>query len=108
MTEQERQILEQSLEGAQPGTSITAPGLTPTKDLSDVMDLLDEIFSEDISYIKGESKSSKPKFNLVDYLKNQWKFYNVTQGGDVQIHCFDDECLDKVLTLTLHFAVCLF
>lgn len=71
MTEQERQILEQSLEGAQPGTSITAPGLTPTKDLSDVMELLDEIFSEDISYIKGESKSSKPKFNLVDYLKNQ-------------------------------------
>lgn len=67
----EEQILNQTLEGATPATSIQAPGITPAKTLDDVVLMIEEILGQSPAYIKGESKSSKPKFSLVDYLKNQ-------------------------------------
>ena len=68
---EEHHKLTESLEGAQPGSSINAPGLSPAKDLDDIINLIEDVLGKSPAFIKGDSKSSKPKFSLADYLKSQ-------------------------------------
>ena len=63
-------ILSEDLEGATTGSSINAPGGAKSLSLGKILEDIDTFFHENPDYIKGKSKSTKPKFNLVDYMKN--------------------------------------
>lgn len=56
--------------GAAPASSINQPGSTVPLTLGDILKDIEHVFGEDIDFIKGMSKNSKPKFNLVEYLKS--------------------------------------
>ena len=68
---EEHHKLTESLEGAKPGSTINAPGVSPAKNMEDIINLIEEVLGESPSFIKGESKSSKPKFSLTEYLRSQ-------------------------------------
>ena len=63
-------ILSEDLEGATTGSSINAPGAVKALTLSKILEDIEKFFGDNPDFKKGTSKSSKPKFNLVDYLKN--------------------------------------
>jgi len=66
----EHDILAETLDGARPASEINPPGTKKSIELDKVLGQLEDIFQGDSNFKCGLSKSIKPKFNLVSYLKD--------------------------------------